>query len=227
MSLGGGASASMDAAVLSLTNAGVTVVVAAGNSSADAGNYSPARAESAITVGATTSTDSRSYFSNYGSSLDIFAPGSSILSASSSCDTCTATMSGTSMASPHVAGAAALYLAANPSASPTAVASALGDTATDGLVTDARSGSPNRLLFVGDASGSLRPRVTGVSPSTGPMNGGQSITVTGSNFTNATSVSLGGQKRNGCCGGFGLDHYGNDSGDDGISADNPDRIPRR
>ncbi|MEW2328283.1 S8 family peptidase [Micromonospora chersina] len=148
MSLGGGVSSSIDNAVTNSVNSGVTYAVAAGNSSANACNYSPARAAAAITVGSTTSSDARSSFSNYGSCVDIFAPGSSIVSAYRTSDTASSTLSGTSMASPHVAGAAALVLGANPSYSPAQVASYLITNATTGKVTNPGSGSPNRLLFV-------------------------------------------------------------------------------
>ena len=145
MSLGGGASSSIDTAVANLVSAGVTVVVAAGNDNSSACNYSPAREPSAITVGSTTSSDSRSSFSNYGSCLDIYAPGSSITSAWHTGGT--NTISGTSMASPHVAGVAALYLADNPTATPSQVDSAIKNAATPNKVTDAKSGSPNLLLY--------------------------------------------------------------------------------
>ncbi|MEV0152376.1 S8 family peptidase [Micromonospora sp. NPDC050686] len=148
MSLGGGASTTLDNAVTNSINSGVTYAVAAGNSNANACNSSPARAAAALTVGATTSTDARASYSNYGTCLDIFAPGSSITSAWYNSNTATNTISGTSMASPHVAGAAALVLGANPSYSPSQVASALTGNATTGVVTSPGTGSPNRLLFV-------------------------------------------------------------------------------
>jgi serine protease len=148
MSVGGPASSSMDTAVNNLINSGVTVAVAAGNSyGANACNYSPARVANAITVGSTTSTDARSSFSNIGSCLDIFAPGSSILSAWYTSTTATATLNGTSMASPHVAGVAALYKQANPSASPSTIRNAIVNNSTTGVVTNAGTGSPNRLLY--------------------------------------------------------------------------------
>jgi subtilisin family serine protease len=147
MSLGGGASTALDTAVNNLHNANVTIAVAAGNSNANACNSSPARAVNAVTTGSTTSTDARSSFSNFGTCLDLFAPGSSILSAWYTSNTATATLSGTSMASPHVAGVAALYKQANPSASSTTIRNAIVNNATTGVVTNAGSGSPNRLLY--------------------------------------------------------------------------------
>jgi subtilisin family serine protease len=147
MSLGGGISTALDTAVNNLHNANVTIAVAAGNSNTNACNSSPARAANAITVGSTTSTDARSSFSNFGTCLDIFAPGSSILSAWFTSNTATATLSGTSMASPHVAGVAALYKQANPSASSTTIRNAIVNNATTNVVTNAGTGSPNRLLY--------------------------------------------------------------------------------
>ncbi|MDX3745829.1 S8 family peptidase [Streptomyces sp. AK08-02] len=146
LSLGGGASTSLDTAVSNSIASGVTYAVAAGNSSANASSYSPARVAAAITVGATTSTDARASYSNYGSVLDIFAPGSSITAGWNTSDTATNTISGTSMATPHVAGAAAVYLAGHTSATPAQVATALTGGATTGVVTSPGSGSPNRLL---------------------------------------------------------------------------------
>lgn len=147
MSLGGGASSTLDAAVANAVNQGVTFVVAAGNSNANACNYSPARTASAITVGATTSSEARASYSNFGSCLDLFAPGSSITSAWYTSNTALNTISGTSMASPHVAGAAALYLEGAPTASPATVTNALISNSTASKVTSAGSGSPNRLLY--------------------------------------------------------------------------------
>jgi subtilisin family serine protease len=149
MSLGGGVSTALDNAVASSITSGVTYALAAGNSTANACNSSPSRVASAITVGATTSTDAKASYSNYGTCLDIFAPGSSIKSDWYSSDTATNTISGTSMASPHVAGAAALVLAANPSFTPAQVRDNLVNSSTPNKVTSPGTGSPNRLLYVG------------------------------------------------------------------------------
>lgn len=155
MSLGGGASQAVDDAVNAAVAAGVSFVVAAGNDNGNACNYSPARAADAITVGSTTSSDARSSFSNYGNCLDIYAPGSSITSAWHTGDNATNTISGTSMAAPHVAGVVALLLEETPTLSPAQVTSALASRASDGKVADAKSGSPNKLLYslAGDGGG--------------------------------------------------------------------------
>jgi subtilisin family serine protease len=147
MSLGGGASSALDTAVTNAVNDGVTFAVAAGNENQNACNVSPARAPAAITVGSTTTSDTRSSFSNFGTCVDIFAPGSSITSAWRTSDTATNTISGTSMASPHVAGVAALFLETNPSASPATVTAAIINSSTPNKVGNAGTGSPNRLLF--------------------------------------------------------------------------------
>lgn len=147
MSLGGGQSTSVNDAVNGAVSDGVVVVVAAGNESTDACTRSPASAVDALTVGSTTSSDSRSSFSNYGTCLDVFAPGSSITSSTQDSDTSTGTWSGTSMATPHVAGVAALYLASDPGLTPAEVMTALLANATTGVISDAGSGSPDRLLF--------------------------------------------------------------------------------
>jgi subtilisin family serine protease len=147
LSLGSGKSTSVNAAVAGAVANGVTMVVAAGNNGADACNYSPASEPSAVTVGATTSSDARASYSNFGACLDLFAPGSGIPSAWPSSPTAVNTISGTSMASPHVAGAAALALAARPGMRPAEVAQFLVASATLGKVTSAGRQSPNRLLY--------------------------------------------------------------------------------
>jgi subtilisin family serine protease len=147
MSLGGGASSAMDAAVNGLIADGVTVVVAAGNSGADACNASPARVPAAITVAASTSRDAFATYSNRGSCVDIIAPGSGVTGAWSTSNTATSTINGTSMASPHAAGVAAKVIEVSPQASPATVASTVMSTATLGTITGVPGGTPNRFLF--------------------------------------------------------------------------------
>ncbi|WP_433057885.1 S8 family serine peptidase [Dactylosporangium sp. CS-033363] len=150
-------SQAMDSAVQRLIDSGVQFVQAAGNNGDDACYYSPQGVAAALTVGNSTSADARNSSSNYGSCLDLFAPGTSIVSASYSSNTGSATMTGTSMASPHVTGAAALYLGANPSATPAQVRSALVSNGSTGKISGAGSGSPNVLLNVGFLNGGTTP----------------------------------------------------------------------
>jgi subtilisin family serine protease len=153
MSLGAqGANQSLEDAVRNSVASGVTYAIASGNSSADACNFTPARTPEAITVNATSSNDARASFSNFGTCTDIFAPGQDITSAWNTNDTATNTISGTSMATPHVTGGAALYLGAHPSAAPAEVQTALKDFASKGNVTSAGAGSPNNLLFAGEGA---------------------------------------------------------------------------
>jgi subtilisin family serine protease len=180
MSLGGGISSSLDTAVANSIAAGVTYAVSAGNSAADACNQSPARVAAALTVGATTSADAQASYSNFGTCVDIYAPGSSITSAYYTSDTATAGMSGTSMASPHVAGAAALYLETNPTATPAAVAQAIISLATLNKVTGAGAGSPNRLLhslFSGGSPADTTPPTVAIGSPAGGATVAGTVTV--------------------------------------------------
>ena len=153
MSLGGSPSDALDDAVRESIAAGITYAVAAGNDNTDARLHSPARVVEAITVGATDSADVRAGFSNYGPVLDLFAPGVSVYSAWYTSDTAIASMSGTSMASPHVAGVAALYLERHPGSTPAEVRDAIVGVATRDVVANPGPGSPNLLLFSGFGDG--------------------------------------------------------------------------
>ncbi|WP_263170914.1 S8 family peptidase [Streptomyces sp. SCSIO ZS0520] len=157
MSLGGSADEALDAAVRASIAAGITYGVAAGNENTDAGANSPARVAEALTVASSTKADRRRPSSNYGPSVDLFAPGEEIVSDWNTDDGASATLSGTSMATPHVVGAAALHLAAHPDATPAQVAAALTEGATPDRIGDPGEGTPNRLLRVGEQEAGSPP----------------------------------------------------------------------
>ncbi|MER5457262.1 S8 family serine peptidase [Micromonospora sp. NPDC002389] len=200
MSLGGGANTSVDNAVINSINAGITYAVAAGNGNAlgqrqNACNYSPARAAPAITVGATQNNDAAASFSNFGTCVDILAPGVNITSGWYTNDTATNTISGTSMASPHVAGVAALVLSANPSWTPQQVRDYLVANSTPNVVTNVGTGTPNQLLYVvnGDTPPPTNDFSVSVSPTSGSTAPGGSVTASVATATtngSAQSVSL-------------------------------------
>ncbi|UZX04557.1 S8 family serine peptidase [Arthrobacter sp. CDRTa11] len=186
MSLGGAASAAVDSALQSVINDGVTAVVAAGNSAVDACGSSPARLSAAVTVAASDSADRQASFSNFGSCVDLYAPGVGIVSAHHTSASATASMSGTSMAAPHAAGAAAVLLSQNPALTPAQVAGTIASNATSAAITAAGPGTPNRLLFfAGAAPASTEPPPSAVAPTVTAMSPAPASTsvAVGSNAT--------------------------------------------
>lgn len=191
MSLGGDHSAAINQAVANAVASGVAVVVAAGNEAIDACTRSPSAEPTAITVGASTDADARAYFSNYGSCVDLFAPGHTILSASAASDTATVAWSGTSMAAPHVAGTIALYLRDNPGATPADIATFITTNATAGALTDAGLGSPNRLLFATESDrAQLVVQTAGLGTVTSAPAGIDCGTTCAASFTRDATVEL-------------------------------------
>jgi subtilisin family serine protease/subtilisin-like proprotein convertase family protein len=178
MSLGGLFDQALNDAVTASIADGVTYGVAAGNDEGDACELSPASTPDAITVGASTSADARAGFSSFGSCLDIFAPGDGITSAFFGNDTASERESGTSMATPHVVGAAALVLAAHPSYTPQQVRDALVNDATTGVLTGVGTGSPNRLLYVGKVPVPARDFSLTASQTSGSVGPGGALSVT-------------------------------------------------
>ena len=166
---------------------GVVYAVAAGNSNISACTTSPARAPAALTVAASTSTDARASFSNFGTCVDLFAPGVGITAGWIGSNTATMTISGTSMATPHVAGVAMLFLEANPTATPAQVANAINTNATTGLITSAGTGTPNRLLFMGFIGGGSANQAP-VARFTATCNTSHSCTFDASNSTDDVGV---------------------------------------